>query len=371
MPSPSALSPADAERRDALAERIAADAVGTFDLLHVYLGERLGLFAALAALGPASAGEVAGRTGLDRRYVREWLEQGAVAAILDAEDGDDPDDPEARRFALPAGHREVLLDRDSLAYATPTAISVLGTIQQLLPAVVDVFRTGGGLRFEASGDDLREGEAAGNRPMYLTLLGQAWLPAIPEVHARLRGDPPARVVDIGMGHGWSSIAMALAYPGITVDGLDLDGPSVTAAARNAVAAGVADRVRFANRTAADPALAGRYDLVTAFECLHDMSQPVAVLRAMRDLLADGGSVLIADEKADERFRAPGEQLQRNLYGWSVLHCLSSAMDGPEPAGTGTAIRPATVRRYAAEAGFGQVEIVPIEHDTWRFYRLRP
>ncbi len=367
MPSPSGLSPADADRRDALVERIAADAVGTFDLLHVYLGERLGLFAALAALGPAISAQVAARTGLDRRYVREWLEQGAIAAILDA---DGSDDPEARRFDLPAGHREALLDRDSLFYATPTAISVLGTIQQLLPAVVDVFRTGGGLRYEASGDDLREGEAAGNRPMYLSLLGQVWLPAIADVHERLLGDPPARVVDIGMGHGWSSIAMALAYPGITVDGLDLDGPSVAAASRNAAAAGVADRVRFASRTAAEPALAGRYDLVTAFECLHDMSQPVAVLRAMRDLLADGGSVLIADEKADERFQAPGDKLQRNLYGWSVLHCLSSAMDGPEPAGTGTAIRPATVRRYAAEAGFGRIEVVPIEHDTWRFYRLR-
>ena len=136
-------------------------------------------------------------------------------------------------------------------------------------------------------------------------------------------------------------------------------------------AGLSDRVRFAARSAADPDLAGRYDLVTAFECIHDMSQPVAVLEAMRELLADGGSVLIADEKADEVFSAPGDDLQRYLYGWSVAHCLATSMDGPEPAGTGTVMRPATLRAYAEQAGFGRVDILPIEHDAWRFYWLRP
>ncbi len=134
---------------------------------------------------------------------------------------------------------------------------------------------------------------------------------------------------------------------------------------------MADRVTFEVRSAADPALAGRYDLVTAFECLHDMSRPVDVLAAMRTLLADGGSVLIADEKSDETFSAPGDELQRYLYGWSVLHCLASGMDGEDPAGTGAVMRPETLRGYAAAAGFSSVEIVPIEHDFWRFYRLRP
>jgi 2-polyprenyl-3-methyl-5-hydroxy-6-metoxy-1,4-benzoquinol methylase len=174
-----------------------------------------------------------------------------------------------------------------------------------------------------------------------------------------------------MGYGWSSIAMARAYPKVTVDGLDLDPGSVAAATRNATQAGVADRVSFANRTAADPGLAGRYDLATAFECLHDMSEPVAVLRAIRELLAEDGSVLIGDIKADETLVAPADDIQRTFYGWSVLHCLASGMDGPNPAGTGTVFRPAILRRYAAEAGFTNVEIVPIEHETWRFYRLRP
>jgi 2-polyprenyl-3-methyl-5-hydroxy-6-metoxy-1,4-benzoquinol methylase len=369
MASTTDLTATEAERRDALVGRIAAAAVGTFDLLNVYLGERLGLFRALADDGPATSPELARRTGLHERYVREWLEQGAVNGILEVDAS--TADPSGWHFELPAGHAEALLDWDSLSYATPQALSVLGTIQRILPSLVDAFRTGGGLRLEVSGDDLREGEARSNRPMYLSLLGQAWLPAIPDVHARLLADPPARIVDIGVGHGWSSIGMARAYPKVRVHGLDLDEPSVEAARRNARDAGLAHRVSFTVRSAADPDLAGGYDLVTAFECIHDMSDPVGVLRAMRDLLVEGGSVLIADVKSDERFSAPGDDLQRYLYGWSVLHCLASAMDGPDPAGTGAVMRPDTLRRYAEAAGFAVVEVLPIEHDSWRFYQLRP
>lgn len=362
------LPPSEEARRAAFVARVSADAVGVFDLVNVYLGERLGLYAALADGGPATPPELAARTGLNGRYVREWLEQAAVAAIVEVDLA--TDDPDGWRYALPAGHAAALLDRDSVDYVAPTALSVFGGLRGL-PLLLDAFRTGTGFRFEAGGDDMREGEAAGNRPLYLSLLGASWLPAVPDLHARLVAEPPARVVDVGMGHGWSSIGLALAYPRITVDGIDLDGPSVEAARRNAAEAGVADRVRFDSRTAADPALAGRYDLATAFECLHDMSDPVGVLRAMRSLLADDGSVLIGDAKADEAFSAPGDDLQRYLYGWSVLHCLASGMDADDPAGTGTVMRPATLRRYAEAAGFRSFEVLPIEHESWRFYRLRP
>ena len=238
------LTPAELDRRDALVERIAADAVGTFDLVNVYLGMRLGLLRALADGGPATSAELAERTNLHERYVREWLEQGAVAGILDLHRHSE--NPATLRFALPAGHAEVLLDGDSLNYAAPTALALLGTIQVALPRLLEVFRTGAGFPFEVSGPDMRDGEASSNRPAYLTLLGQSWLPAMPDVHARLLTDPPARIVDIGMGHGWSSVAMALAYPKVTVEGLDLDPGSVEVATRNAAEAGVADRVRFAN-----------------------------------------------------------------------------------------------------------------------------
>ena len=208
-----------------------------------------------------------------------------------------------------------------------------------------------------------------NRVSFVNQLGSKWLPAISDVHARLTADPPARVADVGCGTGWSTIELARAYPKIHVDGIDLDEASINAAHENLLGSGLEDRATFAVRDAADPGLAGRYDLVTIFEALHDMSRPVEALRAARNLLADGGSVLIADERAAEVFTAPGDDLEQLLYGWSVLHCLPVGLAEQPSVGTGTAMRPATLRRYANEAGFPHVDVLEVEADFWRFYRL--
>jgi len=179
----------------------------------------------------------------------------------------------------------------------------------------------------------------------------------------------ARVADIGMGLGWSSIAIAQAYPKVRVDGFDLDEASVRAARANAEASGVADRVAFHVRDAGEADLASRYDFALAVECIHDMPNPVAVLRAMRRLVGEGGPVLIVDEKVADRFTAPGDDVERYMYGFSILHCLPVAMTEQPSAATGTVIREATMRRYAEEAGFQAVEVLPIEHDFFRFYHL--
>ncbi len=223
--------------------------------------------------------------------------------------------------------------------------------------------------FEDYGADLAEGQAGTTRPQFRHLLAQEWLPAMPDVHARLEANPPARVADVGMGLGWSSIAIAQAYPNVRVDGFDLDEASVAAARANAEAAGVADRVAFHVRDAGDPDLAGRYDFALAVECIHDMPNPVAVLGAMRRLVGEGGPVLIVDEKVADRFTAPGDEVERYMYGFSILHCLPVGMVEQPSAATGTVMREATMRRYAEEAGFGAVEVLPIEHDFFRFYRL--
>jgi 2-polyprenyl-3-methyl-5-hydroxy-6-metoxy-1,4-benzoquinol methylase len=177
------------------------------------------------------------------------------------------------------------------------------------------------------------------------------------------------VADIGCGTGWSSIAIAKAYPKARVDGFDLDEPSIATARENAANTGIGDRLRFDARDAAAGGDAGTYDLVTAFETIHDMSDPVAALTAMRGLVAPGGAVLVADERVAEAFTAPGDELERFMYGWSVLHCLPVGRVDPPALGTGTVMRPETLRRYASQAGFSGVEILPIEHDFWRFYRL--
>jgi SAM-dependent methyltransferase len=359
---------AETERRDALVGRLFAGLLGTMDLLHIYLGDRLGLYRALSEGGPATSVELAARAGIHERYAREWLEQQAVSALLTVDDV--ALDPSSRRYALPSGHDEVLLDRDSLSYLAYVG-RFAACLGAALPGVLDAFRTGGGVSWAEYGADAREGQAEVNRPIFLALLGTEWLPNVPDVHARLGADPPARVADIGCGAGWSSIAIAKAYPRVRVDGFDLDEPSVELARQNAAEHGVADRVSFRVQDVADPDLAGRYDLVVGFEMLHDLSRPVEALRVMRRLLADGGAVIIMDEKVAETFTAPGDDLERFFYGFSTLCCLPAGMADQPSAATGTVMRPATMRRYGLDAGFSDVEVLPIEHDLFRFYRPIP
>ena len=352
--------------RDALVGRLFSSTLGALELFHVYLGVRLGLYRALATSGPLTAAGLAAVAGIDQRNAREWLEQEAVAGIVTVEPGDGG--VEGRRYSLPRAHAEVLDNPDSVSFMGPVGHAMVA-IGSAMPLVLEAFRAGKGVPYEAYGADMREAISSLNRPAFLNLLGNYWFPAISDVDQRLRAEPPARVADVGCGTGWSSIAIATAYPLVRVDGFDLDSASIEDARRNASARGVADRVTFEVRDAADPRLAGAYDLVTAFETVHDMSNPVGALRAMRALVREGGAVVVMDEKAAEEFTAPGDELERFLYGWSAVHCLQVGMVESPSAATGTVMRPSRLREYAREAGFSEVEILPVENDSWRFYRL--
>ena len=346
------------------AEQLFERYIGAMETLEVYIGDRLGLYEALAGHGPLTPGELASRTGTNERYVREWLEAQASGAIVEVEDADAP--TAERRYSLPAEHAEVLAERDSLDYMAPAARMIAGSALAL-PQVIDAFRTGAGVAWTAYGADGREGQADMNRPMFLGLLGEEYLPSIPDVHERLSAG--GRVADIACGGGWSSIAIARAYPDARVDGYDLDEASIQLARANAEEHGVADRVSFHVADAGDPSLDGAYDVVTIFEALHDVSQPVELLRTMRRLAGDDGAVIVMDERVADSFSAPGDEVERFMYGWSVLMCLPTGMDDHHSAATGTVMRADTVREYASEAGFAGVEVLPIEHDFFRFYRL--
>jgi 2-polyprenyl-3-methyl-5-hydroxy-6-metoxy-1,4-benzoquinol methylase len=354
------------ERRDAFLERLLQSTRGTFELFSIYIGVRLGFYEALAAGGPLTSIELASRSAAAERYVREWLEQQTVAGILEVDD--EKVEAQKRRFRLPAAYVEVLVDEDSLNYLAPLTRLVAGAVHPLA-AVLHAYRSGGGVPYADYGADLREGQAGINRAMFLKQLGSEWLPAIPDVHARLLADPPARIADVGCGAGWSSIGMVRSYPKVLVDGFDVDAASVNLARSNAVRAGLTDRVTFHARDAGSPDLAGRYDLVTAFECLHDMPQPVAALKAMRRLAGDRGAVLVVDERVGDAFTAAGTDLEWMMYGWSILHCLPVGKADTPSAETGTVLRPSTLRRYTEEAGFRRMEILGIEHLFFRFYRL--
>jgi SAM-dependent methyltransferase len=357
----------DTSRTEALVERIFEAALSTLEIAAIHVGDRLGFYRSLDTQGPATSRELASATGTVERYVREWLEQQAVAGFVTvADSGAEATD---RRYGLPVAHRPIFVDESDLSYLAPLVRLVIGVLAPL-DDLLAAYRGGAAVPYEAYGADVREGVAELNRPQFLHLLA-GWLGSIPEVDARLRAQPGAHVADVACGSAWSSIAIARAYPAVTVDAIDVDVVSIEDARANVEAGGVADRVRPIVHDASDPQLPGRYDLITIFEALHDMNRPVQALRTARESLASGGSVVIADERVADRFTAPGDEIERFNYGWSVLHCLTVGMLGEDSAGTGTAIRADTVRAYASAAGFTGFEVLPVEHDFWRFYRLLP
>jgi 2-polyprenyl-3-methyl-5-hydroxy-6-metoxy-1,4-benzoquinol methylase len=363
----------DEARAAELNGRLFMAAVEATELATVVLGHRLGLYRALADGGPQTAADLAARAGIHSRYAREWLEQQSVAGIITAEDGgstaaEGGGDSETRRYALPPAHASVLLDADSPLYAVPLAelVPIVGKVDDQLVAA---FQAGTGVPYDAYG--IHDAQAGFTRPLFVNLLANEWIPAIPELHERLRTDPPARVVEIGCGEGVAAITLAQAYPAIRVDGFDLDEASIAQARRNAAEAGVADRVTFEVRDVTDGSLRETYDAAFAFEMIHDLSRPVDALSTLRRVTADDGFVIVADEAVGDEFEAPGDELHRFFYAASVVHCLPVGMAEQPSAGTGTVIRPSTLRRYAQEAGFADIEILPIENDVWRFYRLTP
>jgi 2-polyprenyl-3-methyl-5-hydroxy-6-metoxy-1,4-benzoquinol methylase len=355
-----------AERRDALAGRVGAAILGALDAQAIYLGERLGLYRALNDGGPATAPELAARAGIHPRYAREWLEHQAVGDVLDVDDVAAA--PDERRYSLPAGHAEVLVDEASPAYLAPLARFVVGTAQRM-PDLLAAYRSGAGVDWADYGPDVVEAQEGVNRPQFARLVGD-WIDALPDIAARLRAGT-GRVADVACGTGWSSIAIARHFPGTAVDGIDIDAGSIERAKAHAAAEGLTDRVRFLFADAADAEGGGRYDLVTIFEALHDMARPVEVLAAARRLLAPGGAVLVGDERVAERFTAPGDEAERMFYGYSVVACLANGLVGQPSVGTGTVLRPDALEAMARDAGFPRFTILPTEHEAFRFYRLDP
>lgn len=320
-------------RADAFVERVFSTILQTWDLVSMSMGLKLGYYTALLD-APATSVQLAERTATLERYAREWLEQQAGTGMLECEDASAP--PTERRFSLPAAHAEVLLDGDSQRYLGG-AVRMITAATLTMPALLETYSGGRSLGWEDFGEDMREGQGAMNRPFFLSGLAKDALGSIPELHERLSAD--ARIADIGCGLGWSAIGLALAYPSAVVDGFDLDEPSIEAAIGFAKEHGVDERVRFFARDAGEG-----------------------------DIKPDG-YVIVADERVAETFDPPVDDLERFFYGWSITTCLPDGMSADGSVGTGTVMRPDTLRGYAREAGFADVDILPIDNDFFRFYRL--
>ena len=358
-PKPASIDPEEVER---FAGEMFGAVLGAVETVNVALGLRLRLYEALAR-GPSTPADLAGRAGIGRRHAREWLEQQAAAGVLEV-DGITAGE-EDRRYHLPPARAHVLLQRDSQAYMGAMAEAVVAAATWL-PLLEPAYRAGTGVPYAAYG--VHDLQAAFSRPTFANQLVQAWLPALPDVHTRLLAGT-ARVAEIGCGEGIAAVTLARNFPGAVVDGFDLDDASIAAARRHADEAGVTDRVRFEVADAVALPTAGRYDLVFCVEMLHDTSDPVGVLAAMRRARGENGAVLVVDERVAESFALPVEPLERLLYSFSTLHCLPVGLAGQPSAGTGAVMRPGVVRRYADAAGFTSVQELPVDDPQFRLYRL--
>ena len=349
---------------DDVAERIFNSLLGAFEIQAIYLGHKLGWYEALATAEELTSAELAARTGSAERYAREWLEQQTATGYVTCADPAAP--VSERKFAIDAATAEALTDAESLAFVAPFARFSVG-LGKGIDDLAEAYRNGGGVSWEGLGEDPREAQAAANRPLFLKLLGQEFLPAVPDIHEVLTAG--GRVADVGCGFGWSSVGIAEAYENATVHGYDIDLPSIESARQIAEERGLSNRVEFLAGDAAETDAAGTYDLVVAFECIHDLPDPVSVLDSMRRLARPGGSVIVMDEKVGEAFSGPADEVEQMYYGFSLMCCLADGMAHEHSVGTGTVMRPNTFEGYALDAGFSAVDVLPIEHDFFRFYRL--
>ena len=353
----------------AYAERLFGTGLAALEAITVSLGRELGLYEHLTEEHGTSPVELATGAGINARYAREWLEQQAAAGLIDvAEEATDPDE---RRYALSPAAQECMLRPDSLASMGPL-FDLLPAVTRVFPATLgEAFRTGGGIPYADYA--LHDAQGDFNRPAFVNLLASDWLPAVPGLVDRL-ATGPARVAEIGCGEGWAAISIARAWPHVEVDGFDNDEASIAAARKHAAEAGVSDRVRFevvdVTRDLPERVEAGVYDAVLAFEMIHDLGRPREALATMRRLGKADAVHVVVDEKVADAFEAATENpVERLFYAASVLHCLPVGMTDTPSAATGTVMRPDTFRNYAEAAGFSTIEILPIDHDLFRFYRL--
>jgi hypothetical protein len=227
----------DQNRINSLSERIMKETNAAFSCLNLYLGHKLNLFKAIseAAGGSVTPTELAKKTGCSERYIREWLESMAVGKYLEY-------DSKTGRFILPEEHVVVFLEQDDLSYTIPF-VCYVPSFASIIDKLIEAFRTGGGVPFEAYGKDIVEAIGVGNRPMFVNWYVQKWMPAIPDIERRLR-QQGGLVADIGCGTGWSSIAIAQGFPKIRIDAIDVDPASIEEARRNANKAGVSEQIAF-------------------------------------------------------------------------------------------------------------------------------
>jgi 2-polyprenyl-3-methyl-5-hydroxy-6-metoxy-1,4-benzoquinol methylase len=322
--------------------KMAGDAAAAAGGISVAIGDRLGLYSAMAEAGPLTAAGLADRTGLVERYIEEWL---AVQAGL----GYVEYDAAAHTFTLPDEHAAVLADENSPAFLAGV-FPVFRSLYATEDGLVNAFRVGGGVGWDEHGDALYRGTARLFRPGYRQNIVDSWLPALDGVVDRLRAG--ARVADIGCGYGYSTILMATAFPRSEFTGIDYHGPSIEAASKAAADAGVADRVSF--EVAGGTNFRGTgFDLITCFDCLHDMGDPPGVARRIREALAQDGTWMLVEPAASGRLEENFNPIGRFFLAASLAICLPSAMAQHGSLALGNHAGEDAIHAAVRDAGFSR------------------
>jgi SAM-dependent methyltransferase len=311
--------------------------------LLLHLGDRLGLYRAMAGAGPITPTELAGRTGTAERYVREWLSNQAAGGYVDY-------DPDHGTFELGPEQAMVVADEDSPVFLVGAFESIAGCYSDH-DRFVEAFRTGEGVGWDAHDHRLYDGTLRLFRPGYIAHLTSEWIPALDGVEDRLRAG--ISVADVGCGLGASTIIMAQAYPRSTFVGFDYHEPSILAARKAAAEAGVANRVRFEVATATDyPGT--QFDLVCLFDCLHDMGDPVGAASWIRQSVADDGTLLLVEPYAEDRLEDNLTLVGRTFYGFSTVVCTPASLAQDVGLGLGAQAGQRRLTEVLNKAGFSDV-----------------
>ncbi|TWP50463.1 methyltransferase domain-containing protein [Lentzea tibetensis] len=320
--------------------RAVGEVGATLNAALVVMGDKLGYYRVMASGEPISAAELADRSGTAEPYVREWLNAQAAGGYVTY-------DPATARYTLPIEHAVALTVEDSPAFLPGMFQIALGTVHDA-GRVLEAARSGSGVGWHEHGSDVHLGCERFFRPNYEANLIESWLPALDGVAAKLRAG--ASIADVGCGHGASTILMAQAFPNSTFIGSDYHAESIEIARERAAAAGVGDRVTFEVSPAGGFSGTG-YDLVTMFDCLHDMGDPVGAARHVRDAVAPDGTWMIVEPMAGDHVEDNLNPVGRAYYGFSTLLCTPASLSQDVGLALGTQAGPARIRDVALAGGF--------------------
>ena len=341
-------------------DKVYSDLAGAMSVGMAYVGVTTGLFRAMAGSGPVRSEEVVARSGLQARYVEEWLKGMTTAGYLQY-------DAAAQTFELPAEH-SYLLTSEGTDHFVGGLFQFAPVAMRVAPRVAEAFRNGGGVRFEEFGSDCIHALDGMNGGQYEQRLGAYWLTKLPDVMARLENG--GRVLDVGCGVGRAAITIARTFPRCEVIGLDPDGESIRQAREAAAAAGLGDRVRFVAKTTSEYESAEGFDLITACDCVHDFSAPQRTLAEMHSLLNAEGVLFIVEPKAADRLEDNINALGTVYYGFSIFHCMTQSLARGGP-GLGTCMGPATAEKLLRQAGFRTFRVLEVKSQVNLFYAATP